>query len=147
MRHGEPGRSNSSCTGQQTGIVEKLKSISILAWLNLLFILMIVAILLFPDILPQSKREREWNALLKAASAPLLPVEKVERITPQLTFAQILYILPESEAVLNKHGLLCGTCSIARYETIEMATRVYNFDIETLVRELNDLLRKRKEGG
>jgi hybrid cluster-associated redox disulfide protein len=125
-------------------VMVKLKSISILAWLNLFFLLMIITILLFPGLLPPSKQEREWNALLSAASAPLLPLEKVEKIAPQLTFAQILHILPEAEPILNKYGLLCGTCSIARYESIEMASRVYDFDIKKLINELDSLLQKRR---
>lgn len=126
------------------GVIGKLKSISLLAWLNLFFLLMIITMLLFPRLLPPSKQEREWNALRSAASAPLVPIEHVEKITPQLTFAQILHILPEAEPLLTKYGLLCGTCSIAQYETIEMASRVYDFNMEDLIAELEGLLQKRK---
>lgn len=142
-------KSNQQVNRLQTlkgGVMGKLKKISILAWLNLFFLLMIITILLFPGILPPSKQEREWNALLSAASTPLLPIEKVEKITPQVTFAQILHILPEAEAILNNYGLLCGTCSIAKYETIEMASRVYKFDMKKLINELDELLQKKKSG-
>ncbi len=144
MKRSKPNQSDDRSKAQKAGVMEKLKSISILAWINLLFILMIITFLLFPEILPPSKREREWHAMLKVASAPLLPLEKIEKITPQLTFAQILHVLPEAEATLNKYGLLCGTCSIAQYETIEMASRVYDFDRGTLISDLNSILQKRK---
>jgi len=144
MKRSKPNQNDDGSKGQKTGVREKLKSISILAWINLLFILMIITFLLFPEILPPSKREREWNAMLKVSSAPLLPLEKIEKITAQLTFAQILHVLPEAEKILNSYGLLCGTCSIAQYETIEMASRVYDFKIEDLIGELNSILQKRK---
>jgi len=129
---------------KKADVFANLKSISLLAWLNLFFLLMIVLLLLVPGIIPPSRSEREWNVLLSATSTPLLPLAEIDTITPQVTFAQVLYVVPEAEAALNKRGLLCGTCSIARYETIEMASNVYDFDMASLLLELNTLLNRKK---
>ncbi|MGB9612685.1 MAG: DUF1858 domain-containing protein [Candidatus Margulisiibacteriota bacterium] len=63
--------------------------------------------------------------------------EKKEKITPEMTIAEILKLKPEAGAILMAKGMHCLGCVIAQGETLAQAAEVHGISIEELVSELN----------
>jgi len=63
-------------------------------------------------------------------------------ITREMTIGQILREHPETIAVFKRFGLDCHTCQIASLESVESGAEVHQVNIDDLLRELNDTIRK-----
>jgi len=74
--------------------------------------------------------------------------KKINAITKDMTFAEILEKHPETGSVLFERGLHCIGCGGAMYETLEQGCMMHGFSkkqIDDLVKTLNDYLSLKKE--
>lgn len=60
------------------------------------------------------------------------------KITKDMTFAEIMELDSEAGRKLADMGLFCGGCPMAQFETIENGARAHGVDIDELVEELNN---------
>ncbi len=52
---------------------------------------------------------------------------------------------PETVEVFMDHGLHCVGCAAARFESIEQGAEVHGIDIDKLVADLNNALKKEEK--
>ena len=68
------------------------------------------------------------------------------KITEDMTLEEILRY-PETGSILVKHGIHCPTCPFAGFEMgrlkIGDVARNYGVDVDNLLKELNETVRKR----
>jgi len=62
-----------------------------------------------------------------------------DRITQEMTFDEVLAVLPQAAAAFEKRGLHCHECAVARLETLKDGAMLHGFDLEELLAELNAL--------
>jgi len=48
--------------------------------------------------------------------------------------------------VFLRHGLMCFGCAIAQYENVEQGATAHGIDVETLMKDLNDVVPETGEG-
>jgi hybrid cluster-associated redox disulfide protein len=60
------------------------------------------------------------------------------KITKDMTFAELLQENPKAAEKLAEQGLFCGGCPMAQFETIENGSRAHGVDIDKLLEELNE---------
>lgn len=69
----------------------------------------------------------------------------MDRITEDTTLEDILRH-PGTSSILVKHGIYCPTCPFARFEMSKLrigdVARTYRVNIDNLLKELNETLRK-----
>ncbi|MBF0406612.1 MAG: DUF1858 domain-containing protein [Candidatus Riflebacteria bacterium] len=60
-----------------------------------------------------------------------------QKITPEMTIAEIIKIKPEAIAILREHGMHCIGCSVSRSESLRDAVEVHGIELTKLVEKLN----------
>ena len=68
-----------------------------------------------------------------------------EKITKDMSLAEIVQKHPETAEVFQKHGLHCLGCAIASFETLEQGAAAHGMDIDKLLADLNKAVGKKKE--
>jgi len=71
-------------------------------------------------------------------------VGKKEKITKDMTFAQVFKKYPKLAETFFKHGLMCIGCPFATQETLEQGAITHGLDPEKFIEELNKKLKKKK---
>jgi len=66
------------------------------------------------------------------------------KITKKMTFASVLQRYPQLSRIFLKHGMACIYCPIASQETIEQGCKAHGIKPDSLVKELNEELRKKR---
>ena len=64
------------------------------------------------------------------------------KISKDMRLAEVIMQHPETVPVFQKHGLHCIGCAVAAYESLEQGARAHGIDPDTLVRDLNKVLKK-----
>ena len=64
---------------------------------------------------------------------------KKEKITPDMTFYELINKYPQASEFLMNKGLMCGGCPMAQLETIEQGAMAHGIDPKALIKELNEL--------
>ncbi len=70
------------------------------------------------------------------------------RITKDMTLGDIISRYPETAEIMMKRGLHCVGCHVAAFETLEQGAKAHGMsdkDIESMLKEMNDLVRNIKE--
>lgn len=65
-----------------------------------------------------------------------------QKITKDMTIRDVIEKYPETALVFSKFNIGCVGCFAASFETIEDISRVHGTDIEKLVKELNEVIKK-----
>jgi hybrid cluster-associated redox disulfide protein len=69
----------------------------------------------------------------------------IKPITKRMTIAEIISKYPETIPILMKHGMPCMGCPIAMQETLEQGLAGHGIDIEKIIEELNNAVKKKKK--
>jgi hybrid cluster-associated redox disulfide protein len=67
-------------------------------------------------------------------------------ISRDMFIGEIVRRYPETLAVFEKYKLDCFECQIAEYEALEHGADVHHVDVEQLLAELNQVIRKTGAG-
>lgn len=70
----------------------------------------------------------------------ILMTKKTKKITKDMTFVELMEVDSEAGVKLAEHGLFCGGCPMAQFETIENGAMAHGVDVDKLLEELNDEL-------
>ncbi len=62
-----------------------------------------------------------------------------QKITKDMTFAQVMRIHPDVVKVFAKYNLGCIGCMGAQAETLEQGCSAHGLDVEEVVRDLNKI--------
>jgi len=68
--------------------------------------------------------------------------EKINEISKNITFNELLEKYPESAEVLFKKGMHCIGCAISAEETLEQGAMAHGLDVNELIKEINKKLKK-----
>lgn len=68
-----------------------------------------------------------------------------EKITKNMSFAEILKKNPESVEVLFNNGMHCIGCAMAMTETLEQGAIAHGLDADKIVEEINNSAKKNKK--
>ncbi|MFA4960149.1 MAG: DUF1858 domain-containing protein [Candidatus Pacearchaeota archaeon] len=60
------------------------------------------------------------------------------KITKEMTFAELIEVNPKAAKKLAERGLFCGGCPMAQFETIEQGAMAHGVDVVKLIKELNE---------
>jgi len=61
-----------------------------------------------------------------------------KKITKDMTFGELMEFDSEAGMKLAEHGLFCGGCPMAQFESIGDGAAAHNVDVVQLLRELNE---------
>ncbi|MCK4997230.1 DUF1858 domain-containing protein [Candidatus Pacearchaeota archaeon] len=61
-----------------------------------------------------------------------------EKITKDMTFAELIAKDKDAAKKLSDRGLFCGGCPMAQFETIENGAKAHGVDVDKLIEELNN---------
>jgi len=64
------------------------------------------------------------------------------KITTDMSITEILQKYPETHPVFQKNNLGCIGCLAASFETVEDGLRAHKLDVEKVMAELNDVVKK-----
>jgi len=67
------------------------------------------------------------------------------KITEDMTFAEVVSKYPEVTRVFLKYGLSCAGCPIAMQETIAQGAEAHGLDVKKLIEELNKAVKAKKK--
>ncbi len=62
-------------------------------------------------------------------------------ITKKMTIREILEKHPEIFEVFANYGLYCISCPVAQFETVEEMAKVYGFNLEDFLADLNKAIK------
>ena len=63
---------------------------------------------------------------------------KKEKISKNMTFAELIEASPKAAKKLAEKGMFCCGCPMAMMETIEQGAKAHGIDPDKLVKELNE---------
>lgn len=66
----------------------------------------------------------------------------MEKITKEMKIEEILQKYPKTVEVFLKHGFHCLGCAAASFENLAEGAAAHDIDIEKLVEELNQAIKK-----
>ena len=66
------------------------------------------------------------------------------KINKDMTFNEVLRAFPDTIKVLRKYNMQCFGCLGAEAESIEYGAVAHGVDLDTLLKELNQVLREEK---
>ncbi len=66
-----------------------------------------------------------------------------EKITKDMTIAQVLMLERGTAAIFMQHGMHCIGCPAASGESIEQASIVHGINADNLLKDLNEYLAKK----
>ncbi len=64
-------------------------------------------------------------------------MNKENKITKDMTFAEIMEMDEDAGRKLGEKGLFCGGCPMAAFETLEGGAAKHGVDVEDLLKDLN----------
>ncbi len=67
-----------------------------------------------------------------------------EKITKQMTIAEVVMKWPETAGTFMEWGLYCYGCAVARYENIEQGAMAHGIPTDDLVKALNETVEKKE---
>ena len=67
-----------------------------------------------------------------------------EKITKDMSLAEVVEKYPETFDVFSRYGLHCIGCMAAQFENIEQGAVVHGIDTGKLVEDLNKAIKKKK---
>ena len=67
----------------------------------------------------------------------------MEQITKQMNIEKVIQKYPETLEVFMKHGFHCLGCAAASFEDIESGALAHNIDVDKLIKELNEAIKKK----
>jgi hybrid cluster-associated redox disulfide protein len=67
-----------------------------------------------------------------------------EKITKQMTIAEVVVKWPETAGTFMEWGLYCYGCAVARYENIEQGAIAHGIPTDDLVKALNETIEKKE---
>ncbi len=67
-----------------------------------------------------------------------------EKITKQMTIAEVVVKWPETAGTFMEWGLYCYGCAVARYENIEQGAVAHGIPTDDLVKALNETIEKKE---
>lgn len=73
-------------------------------------------------------------------------IQKIQKITKDMTFAEVLEKYPQAAEVMFGYGLHCIGCHGAAFETIEQGSKMHGLDdkkINEMIEEMNNKIAKR----
>ena len=62
------------------------------------------------------------------------------KITADMSFVEVMRILPQSVEIFKVYNLDCCDCTLAEYENLEQGCHIHSVDLEALLEELNRAL-------
>lgn len=74
-------------------------------------------------------------------SSPTSPATDPQNLLT-ISLDALLALCPQAAAILARRGMLCVGCPIARFHTLEDAAALYSLDLESLLAEIEDTLRR-----
>lgn len=60
-----------------------------------------------------------------------------EKITKEMTFAEIMQKNPEVIGILMEKGMHCCGCHMAQMESLEQGCMIHGLDVDEVVKEIN----------
>ncbi|GFR35208.1 DUF1858 domain-containing protein [Thermobrachium celere] len=63
-------------------------------------------------------------------------------ITKDMGIIEIVNKYPETADVFFKYGMHCLGCMAARFETLEQGALAHGIDLEAMLKDLNDAIKK-----
>ena len=69
-------------------------------------------------------------------------IMKKEKISKEMTFAQVLEKHPETVNVFMNYGMACVGCPLSRAETLEQGAIAHGIEVKKLVEDLNKKINK-----
>lgn len=63
-------------------------------------------------------------------------------ITKDMSIIEVVSKYPQTAAVFQAHGMGCLGCAAARFENIEAGAAAHGIDVDQLIRDLNDAIKK-----
>ncbi len=63
-------------------------------------------------------------------------------ITKEMSISEIVSNHPETVEVFMKYGMGCIGCMAARFENLEQGAAAHGIDIDAIVKDLNEKLKK-----
>ena len=69
-----------------------------------------------------------------------------DKITPEMSFSELLEKYPQTAVIMMKHGLHCVGCHAAAFETIEQGCIMHGMseeDIKKMLKEMNEAVKKK----
>ena len=83
------------------------------------------------------------NYSMKVKRCDIKMVEKIgEKITKDMLIGEVIGKYPETIRVFHSHGFGCIGCVIADFETIEEGAEAHGMDVEGLIKDLNEAIKK-----
>lgn len=80
---------------------------------------------------------------MKVKRCDIKMVEKIgEKITKDMLIGEVIGKYPETIRVFHSHGFGCIGCVIADFETIEEGAEAHGMDVEGLIKDLNEAIKK-----
>jgi hybrid cluster-associated redox disulfide protein len=61
-------------------------------------------------------------------------------INAEMAIGDVLKKYPESLKVFLSHGLMCVGCAVARFENIRQGATAHGIDVDTLIKDLNEVV-------
>ncbi len=61
------------------------------------------------------------------------------KVTKESKIKEVIEKNPETISVFQKYGMSCVGCSVAAVETIEEASQVHGIDLDSLIKDLNEV--------
>ena len=62
------------------------------------------------------------------------------KVTKEMGIMEIVQAHPEAVAVFQKYGMGCIGCAAAHFENLEAGAKVYGFNPDEMVAEINSLI-------
>jgi hybrid cluster-associated redox disulfide protein len=69
-------------------------------------------------------------------------MSKKQKITKEMKISEIAEKYPQTLSLFLEKGLHCIGCPIAQDENLEEAAKVHDLDLEKLLEELNEIIKK-----
>ena len=67
-----------------------------------------------------------------------------DKITKDMSLAEVVQKHPETGEVFQKHGLHCMGCAMASFETLEQGAAAHGMDLKSLLEDMNKAIEKKK---
>ncbi len=64
--------------------------------------------------------------------------KKIEKITKEMTIADVVKKYPQTMEVFFDYGLHCVGCFAAEFDTVESGAKVHDVNLEHLLHDLNE---------
>ncbi|MEM4244637.1 MAG: DUF1858 domain-containing protein [Candidatus Nanoarchaeia archaeon] len=71
-------------------------------------------------------------------------VKKKELISKNMSISECVSKYPETIPVFMRNGLHCIGCVVAAYENIEQGAMAHGIDVDKLIKELNESVKKKR---